>query len=107
VDNFPISLLEAMASGVPIVSTNVGGIPHLVQHEVTALLVPASQPAALANAVLRVLDDPALASKLRSAGLEEVQGYAWPRVRSKLFGVYARVGMNVTSADKTGAATAP
>ena len=107
VDNFPISLLEAMASGVPIVSTNVGGIPHLVQHEVTALLVPPSQPAALANAVLRVLDDPALASRLRSAGLEEVQGYAWPRVRSVLLGVYARVGMNLTGADKTAAATAP
>jgi len=106
VDNFPISLLEAMASGVPIVSTNVGGIPHLVQHEVTALLVPPSQPAALAHAVLRVLDDPVLASRLRSAGLKEVQGYAWPHVRTKLFGVYARVGMNLTGADKTGAATA-
>ena len=104
VDNFPISLLEAMASGVPIVSTNVGGIPHLVQHELTALLVPPSQPVALANAVLRLLEEPALASRLRAAGLKEVQGYAWPRVRSKLFGVYARVGMSPTGADKAEAA---
>jgi glycosyltransferase involved in cell wall biosynthesis len=107
VDNFPISLLEAMASGVPIVSTNVGGIPHLVKHEATALLVPPSHPAALANAVLRVLDDPGLATELRCAGLNEVQGYAWPRVRSKLFDVYARVDMSPTGADKAGAARGP
>ena len=40
VDNLPISLLEAMASGVPIATTDVGGIPYVVEHEVTALLVP-------------------------------------------------------------------
>lgn len=106
VDNFPISLLEAMASGIPIVSTNVGGIPQLVQHEVTALLVPPSQPAALAKAILRVLDDPPLALELRSAGLEAVQGYAWPRVRSELFGAYARARANSLGDGTTGPTTA-
>lgn len=40
VDNMPISLLEALASSVPVVSTDVGGVPFMVEHEKTALLVP-------------------------------------------------------------------
>jgi glycosyltransferase involved in cell wall biosynthesis len=90
VDNFPISLLEAMASGVPIVSTNVGGIPYLVEHERTALLVPPRNPVALAKAVLRLFDDRSLALRLRVAGIEAAQRYAWPQVRADLFRVYAQ-----------------
>ena len=91
VDNMPISLLEAMASGVPIVSTNVGGIPYLVEDGKTALLVPPGDPAAMAAAILRLTRDLRLAEELARAGLEAVQQYAWPNVRSKLFDVYARV----------------
>jgi glycosyltransferase involved in cell wall biosynthesis len=90
VDNFPISLLEGLASGVPIVTTRVGGIPYLVEHEKTALLVPPRSSQALAEAVLRLLEDRALASQLRAAGLEAVRQYSWPRVRAGLFAAYAR-----------------
>jgi glycosyltransferase involved in cell wall biosynthesis len=89
VDNFPISLLEAMASGVPIVSTDVVGVPHLVAHESTALLVPPGAPEAMADAILRVTGDRELALKLRHAGIEAVQSFAWTRVRRRLFDVYA------------------
>jgi glycosyltransferase involved in cell wall biosynthesis len=61
VDNMPISLLEALASGVPIVSTDVGGVPYLVEDGKTALLVPPGDPDAMGNAALRVLGDAALA----------------------------------------------
>jgi glycosyltransferase involved in cell wall biosynthesis len=44
VDNTPNSVLEALANGVPIVSTNVGSVPHIVAHEITALLVPPAEP---------------------------------------------------------------
>ena len=88
-DNMPISLLEAMASGVPVVSTNVGGIPYLVRDGVTALLVPPGNPQAMASAALEILSNPMLAENLRAAGLVEVRQYSWDSVRHRLFDVYA------------------
>ena len=89
-DNMPISLLEAMASGVPIVSTDVGGISYLVEHGVSAMLVQPGQAAEMAAHALRVLADPMLAAGMRTAGLELARRYTWPVVRERLFGVYAR-----------------
>jgi glycosyltransferase involved in cell wall biosynthesis len=89
VDNAPVSLIEAMASGVPIVSTRVGGIPDMVADQVTALLVPPRDAQAMAAAILRLLGDAALAERLARAGIGEAQRYAWPRVRERLLDVYA------------------
>jgi glycosyltransferase involved in cell wall biosynthesis len=91
VDNMPNSVLEALASGVVVISTNVGGVPFLVEDGKTALLVPPRSPQAMADAILRLAGAPALAAELRNAGLQYVQQYAWPGVRPRLLEVYRAV----------------
>ena len=66
-------LREALAMEVPVVATDLQGNPELVIHEETGLLVPARQPAALADAVLRMLGDPAGARAMARAGRARVQ----------------------------------
>lgn len=91
VDNMPNSVLEALASGVPVVTTHVGGVPYIVKHEETALLVPPRAPEAMAAAILRLMEDATLARRLIDNGLVEVQAYTWARVWPILAATYARV----------------
>lgn len=88
VDNMPNSVLEALASGVPVVSTSVGGVPYVVEHDRTALLVQPADPAGMADAVLRLLSDPDLRMRLRKAGLASVLRYRWSDVAPLLADVY-------------------
>jgi glycosyltransferase involved in cell wall biosynthesis len=91
VDNMPNSVLEALASGVPVVSTNVGGVPYIVEHEKTALLVPPRDPQSMASAILDLLNDPAKSAQFREAGVQSIQQYTWPKVRGRLLQVYRNV----------------
>jgi glycosyltransferase involved in cell wall biosynthesis len=70
------SLLDAQALGVPVVATAVGGIPDVVEHGRTGLLVPARDPAALAEAILATLDDPAGARRRAQEALKTVRSFS-------------------------------
>jgi glycosyltransferase involved in cell wall biosynthesis len=87
-DNMPISILEALASGVPVVTTNVGGIPYLVRHGETAQMVPPGDASAMAEAVVRLWSDRDLAERQSRAGLCLAREYTWARVRDRLRAVY-------------------
>ncbi len=90
-DNMPVSILEAFAAGVCVVSTRVGGIPHLVEHGRTGLLVDADDDAAMAAAALRLLERPELARGIAAQARAEARRYAWPRVFERLRPVYGEV----------------
>lgn len=77
VDNMPVSVLEAMACGLCVVSTDVGGIPYLMEHERDALLVPPNDPKAMAKAVRRILTEPGLAEHLSANARCKAEQFDW------------------------------
>jgi len=77
VDNTPVSVMEAMACGLCVVSTLVGGIPYLVEHEKDALLVPPNDPEAMAAAVRRILREPGLAERLSRNARKKAEQFDW------------------------------
>lgn len=73
IDNMPHSIIEAYASGTAVATTNAGGIPFIVSHEQTGLMVPVGDWKALGHAALRLLTEPGLARGLAAAGYRECQ----------------------------------
>lgn len=67
-ETFGLVLIEAMRAGVAVVGTDAGGVPEIIEHERTGLLVPPGDPAALADALERLARDPALRTRLAAAG---------------------------------------
>lgn len=80
VDNTPVSVLEAMACGLVVVSTEVGGIRHLLKHESDALLVPPGNPELMAQAVVRAMREPGLSGRLSRHARESSKRYDWASV---------------------------
>jgi len=91
-EGFSNAVLEYMAASCPIVATDVGGNGELIEDEREGLLVPVGDPAAVAAAILRLLDDPALRDRLAAAARQKVAAsFAWPQVARRYEDFYTNL----------------
>lgn len=101
IDNQPLSILEAFACGLPVVSTDAGGIPDMVTNDATGILVERGDYQSLAESALRLLDDNALAQRLIKQALNECQKYSWEAVRDQWLSVYRELAGQTIKRSKT------
>lgn len=93
-ENFPISVLEALAAGRPVIATNVGGIPEAIDDGKNGFLIPTGDPDSLASAMLRFIENPALIDRFGSAARNRVlKQYTVQRNLKELLVVYHRAGV--------------
>jgi glycosyltransferase involved in cell wall biosynthesis len=107
-EGIPVALMEAMAAGVPVVSTRLSGIPELVRDGETGLLVPERDAPALADAMERLAGDPALGARLAAAARRAVADeFDRERNVARLVELFASVGTGASAARPARAAPAP
>lgn len=88
VDNMPISILEAFAAGLPVISTNVGGVPYIIEDGINGLLVKPDDFNEMALKVTELLKNPLVVSKITQNGKDSVKKYTWEKIREDLLHIY-------------------
>lgn len=88
IDNMPAAVTESCACGISLVTTNAGGIPYLVKHEESALVVNCGDYAGLARNAMRLLEDPDLARRLAHNARARAQQFTWENVRDQWLRLY-------------------
>lgn len=87
-DNLPVSVLEAMALGMPVVSTGVGGIPALIQPGKNGLLCPDNDSDEMVNQIIRLTENPALTAQISQEARLTAEEYAWEKVSTEWKGLF-------------------
>jgi len=90
-EGFGIVILEAMACGLPIVATRVGGVPDIIEEGVNGFLVESGDFPEMANKILFLLDNPAVTGQISKNNRIKVQGYAWKNVVDRLERIYQEI----------------
>lgn len=88
IDNMPGSVIECLSCGLPVVTTDAGGVPYIVTHDETALIVSRGDHRALAAQAMRLLEDDGLAVRLARNGRASCTQFAWPAVRDAWLRAY-------------------
>lgn len=91
-DGLPTALLEAAGTGLPIITTPVGGIPTAFTDGVSAMMVPVGDPEALANAIIDLIENPDRADRIGSAGREVALCHTWERLKETWMRIYGFCG---------------
>jgi glycosyltransferase involved in cell wall biosynthesis len=84
-DNTPVSVIEAMALGLPVISTRVGGVPYLIEDGVDGILVPANNASAFVTQIKRFIHDPDTASGISEKARKKVTAFDWEKVKGMWF----------------------
>lgn len=87
-DNQPVAILEAFAYGLPVVTTNVGGIPHMVNDGENGLLVPPNDPHTIASKIIELMEDRNLYETIVENGFKSIQKYQWSELVNNYFKLY-------------------
>lgn len=90
-EGMPLFVLECMATGTPVVATEVGGLPEMIEHERTGLLVPPRDPTALAAAISALLADPERGRRLAAAASERAHEFTIERVTERFATLYEQL----------------
>jgi len=80
-DNMPVSVMEAMALGLPVISTNVGGLPFLIKNEVDGILVPPNNPDVFVNAIEYLCANPLKSKEITKNARTKIEGFDWQKVK--------------------------
>ena len=107
IDNMPGSVVEAFASGLPVVATGVGGVPAILTDGVHGLLAPDDDHETIANHVITLLERPDYARRLAAAAFDTCRGYEWSALRDEWLAAYRSVLPSALPASAPVASTAP
>ncbi|NPD46729.1 glycosyltransferase family 4 protein [Lentimicrobium sp. S6] len=87
-DNQPMSILEAFASGVPVISSNVGGVPFMIKDGVNGFMVDVNCPKQIAEKISWIMNNPGKTIQIADNAKKELKQYQWESIRGKLFDIY-------------------
>lgn len=91
VEGMPLSVMEAMASGKPVIATNVSDVPILAKHGIHGLIVPPGNAEKLAASIIKLAENPLLRKSMSEANIHKMAEYDWEKIAKRYYEVYSNV----------------